>query len=133
MVAPSLEQFVRYRAGNRCEYCRFPQAYHVRRFHIDHVIARKHVDDEQLDNLALACYRCNGCKGTNIAGIDPVSKVLTPLFNPRKDTWDEHFSWEGAVLVGTTAIGRVTVKVLNINDESAVRLRRALMRQGKFQ
>ena len=36
------------------------------------------------------------------------------LFDPRKDFWSEHFQLDQAVIVGLTAIGRVTVQVLGI-------------------
>jgi hypothetical protein len=37
----------------------------------------------------------------------------------------EHFEWRGIYLVGKTAIGRTTVRVLNINSEDQLLLRSA--------
>jgi hypothetical protein len=52
----ALEELVRQRAGNRCEYCRVPQEYDKLPFEIDHVIARKHRGPTRASNLCLACF-----------------------------------------------------------------------------
>ncbi len=36
-----------------------------------------------VDNLALACLRCNRHKGPNVGSFDPLTGQLTPFFNPR--------------------------------------------------
>lgn len=123
---------VRRRAGEACEYCRMPQAAHVRTFAVDHVIARQHGGATTPDNLALACLRCNSHKGPNLAGIDPDSGRMTRLFRPRRDEWDEHFRWNGPYLVGLTDVGRTTIAVLTINHPHYVALRESLMAEGLF-
>src|SRR6184192_315757 len=94
-----LDEAVRRRAGNRCEYCRMPQEFESARFQIDHAIAQKHSGNTALDNLALCCIRCNLYKGPNIAGLDPITGALTPLFHPRQNIWAEHFTWNGPLIV----------------------------------
>ena len=112
----AMAQAVRERAGHICEYCKMPQAcYPTVPFPIDHVIARQHRGPTVLSNLALSCLHDNSHKGPNIAGIDPLTRKLMPLFNPRRHKWDRHFRWNGPYLVGRTAIGRVTVAVLAMN------------------
>lgn len=132
MVAQSIERIVRERAKDRCEYCRLPQAFSTRHFQIDHVHARQHLSDDFLDNLALSCDRCNGNKGPNVAGIDLASREVVPLFNPRTQVWNEHFVWVGPLLLGLTRVGIVTIHVLKVNHASAVALRAAIMRLGRF-
>ncbi len=83
-------------------------------------------------NTCFACAHCNAAKGPNVAAYDPESDVLVPLFNPRIDLWDEHFHWQGAVLVGQTAIGRATIEVLRINDADRVEQRLELIDAGLF-
>jgi hypothetical protein len=80
----------------------------------------------------LICFRCNSSKGPNISGFDRITRKTTNLFNPRRHKWARHFAWEGAILVGRTAIGRVTVDVLDINDETRVELREELIEEGFF-
>jgi hypothetical protein len=80
----------------------------------------------------LACFPCNNHKGANIAGIDPVTRRLTPLFNPRRHKWDRHFRWDGPKLLGRTPIGRATVAVLEINSRERVLLRESLIAEQVF-
>jgi hypothetical protein len=81
-------------------------------------------------NAALCCGSCNRHKGPNIAGIDPQTRRLTRLFHPRRDRWSSHFRWRGAKIVGMTAIGRVTVAVLNMNAPRQLEMRQALLDEG---
>jgi len=109
-----------------------PQDYDDSPFEIDHIIARKHSGPSVAGNLALSCLHCNSFKGSDIAGRDPRTRKLTPLFNPRRNKWQRHFRWQGAYLVGRTPIGRLTVTVLNINDPFRVELREGLIEEGLF-
>jgi len=79
-----LEELVWRRAGGRCEYCQLAQESHELAFEIDHFIALKHRGPTRASNLCLACFACNNHKGTNISGIDPKTKKIVPLFNPRR-------------------------------------------------
>lgn len=63
-----------------------------------------------------------------MAGYDPLSDELTPLFNPRTERWVDHFRWRGAELEGKTATGRATIDVLRINDPERIEHRRLLAR-----
>ena len=90
---------------------------------IEHIRPRKHQGNDDLDNLALACIDCNLHKGTNVAGYDPETGTLTPLFHPRHHRWSDHFHWSGVVIVGLTPIGRTTVTVLDLNGLDRVELR----------
>jgi hypothetical protein len=122
---------VRQRANDRCEYCRLPQAgapFPV--FHVEHIRARKHGGKHTDDNLCLACNFCNLHKSSNLTGIDPLTDVITPLFNPRSDQWGEYFSFDDGTIVGRTPVGRVTVRVLNMNDQERLELRVELLERG---
>jgi HNH endonuclease len=131
-MAGSLTPDVRQRAAGRCEYCRLPQkATHVP-FEIDHIISRKHGGRTVAANLALACWYCNSFKGSDISGLDPRSRKLTRLFNPRRHRWHHHFRYEQAVLIGRTAIGRTTIRVLQINCDEALILRTSLLAEALF-
>ncbi len=101
-------------------------------FEIDHIIAEKHKGPTVAANLCLSCFYCNSFKGSDISSRDVVKRKLTPLFNPRRHKWARHFRWKGAYLVGRTAIGRVTVELLRINDRFRVAFREGLMDEGLF-
>lgn len=86
----------------------------------------QHGGGDEEDNLALACSHCNLHKGPNLTGIDPDTGTIEPLFHPRRQTWAEHFELRGAVIEGKTPCGRATVRVLAMNAETRVDLRREL-------
>ena len=109
-----------------------PQLAYRFRFPIDHIIACQHGGDTAAANLCLACPRCNLNKGPNIAGLDPFTGKLVRLFHPRRHKWLAHFSWDGPLLRGKTAIGRTTVRVLAINETNAVEIRESLLAEGVF-
>lgn len=120
------------RARNICEYCLMPQSRDILTFEIDHVTAVIHGGKTVDGNLALSCFLCNRHKGTNLAGLDPVSRKLTRLYNPRRHAWQRHFKWDGPQLVGKTAVGRTTIRVLRINDYLRTSLRQELIAERVF-
>ncbi|MBV8128389.1 MAG: HNH endonuclease [Planctomycetaceae bacterium] len=128
----ALSRLVWQRAKGRCEYCQMPQAADDDPFEIDHIIARKHSGPTVASNLCLSCLYCNSFKGSDMSSRDPKTRKLTPLFNPRRNKWAKHFRWQGAVLIGRTPVGRVTVALLRINDPFRVELREGLIAEGVF-
>jgi hypothetical protein len=118
------------RAGGKCEYCQLPQEGSVLPHEVDHIRAKKHRGPTTLRNTCLACAYCNGAKGSNVAGYDPETDILVPLFNPRADVWQDHFFREGPILHGKTPRGRATIDVLRINDPARIEHRRLLMLTG---
>ncbi len=124
---------VRQRAQDRCEYCRLPQsAQPFVTFHVEHIIARKHGGSDDLDNLCVACERCNAFKGPNLSGVDPDTGNIERLFDPRRQGWQEHFRLLGPLIVGMTAVGRTTVEVLKMNEGQRFQLRADLIAQGEY-
>jgi hypothetical protein len=73
--------------------------------------------------LALACDRCNAYKGPNLTSIDPGTRTVVALFNPRADVWSDHFVIRGGHIVGLTSTGCATVRLLNMNANRRVELR----------
>jgi len=57
---------------------------------------------------------------------------LLRLFNPRTDKWEDHFELQGAMIVGMSAIGRATVRLLKMNEEERVEMRSELLASGDF-
>lgn len=134
MITQDVREAVIRRADNRCEYCRLRQIhYPLWQHHIEHVIPRKHFGSDDFENLALACVRCNLGKSSNIAGIDPITGNSIPLFHPKQDVWHEHFAFEGVLITGLTPKGRVTVYVLNMNEDQRLRLRYRLLANSELE
>lgn len=123
---------VRQRAGQRCEYCLLPEAFDALPFHIDHIIAQVHGGTNEVNNLCWACTQCNLHKGTNLASIDPDTKARVNLFNPRQDSWRDHFTIQDSRIAGLTTIGRATVRLLDMNGVPQFELRRELLDQGDY-
>jgi hypothetical protein len=119
----ALRRLVRERAGGRCEYCRIRAESSLLVFHVEHIIPHQHGGVTSEENLALSCPSCNLHKGPNLTGIDPDTGEICRLFHPRADAWEEHFVMDGARLCGLTAIGRVTVWVLDANAEDQLERR----------
>ena len=118
--------FVRQRAANRCEYCRLHQDDSpLAALHLEHIRPRKHGGSDDESNLGLACIDCNLHKGPNLTGIDPLTGAVTELFHPRQQRWEDHFAFEGIYITGTTAVGRTTIQVLDMNSDDQLNLRAA--------
>lgn len=131
-MSEPLERRVRKRAKHRCEYCWIPAFISEFTFPLDHIIAQQHGGETTFENLALSCPHCNHHKGPNLTGIDPDTKKLTRLFNPRRNRWASHFAWNGPLIMPRTAIGRTTLYVLAMNHPDRVEVRRLLAEAGLF-
>lgn len=131
-VPAELRQHVTERAGNRCEYCLYPQDMAFLSFEIEHIVAEKHGGTTTLDNLALACPYCNRHKGSDLGSLDPNTGRLTPFFNPRTQVWDDHFYLDGALIVPLTPEARVTISILQLNHPDRVQERESLILIGEY-
>jgi|SRR5579859_182748 len=121
------------RADRRCEYCRIHQDDEpFYRLHIDHIIPKQHGGTDDPENLAIACHHDNEHKGTNLSGVDPETRKVVRLFDPRRQRWSRHFLFDGPVIVGRTQCGRATVAVLALNAPDRVELLEVLIDAGEF-
>ena len=129
----AVRQLVWQRAGDRCEYCRLPQAAAPAfTFHVEHIRARQHGGGDEPSNLALACPDCNRHKGPNLGAIDPETRAVVSLFHPREHLWNEHFAMVGARIEGITAVGRATAELLDMNNDERVEMRAELQDCGEM-
>ena len=132
-VTNEQRQIIRQMAGDCCEYCRIAPGDRLLKFQIDHIIPLKHGGSDITDNLCLACLKCNGYKGPNVAALDPITGAATKLYNPRQQQWDEHFRLNpDSTIIGRTPEGRATIEVLRINSQSRVKNRQSLTELGSY-
>lgn len=119
-------------AGHRCGYCQASQKYVFAVLEIEHIIPIAHGGSDAEDNLWLACSLCNGYKREQVEAVDPETGERVRLFNPRTDIWHDHFEWSngGAYITGLTVCGRATVAALQLNNRTAVNVRRAWISVG---
>ena len=121
-IDKKLRDLVRQRAVNRCEYCGCHQNdLPLVTFHVEHIVAKQHGGKDIESNLCLSCHWCNFHKGPNLTTL--VDGQLVPLFHPRTQRWDEHFTVEDDWIVGLTPTGRGTIELLNMNDEDRREIR----------
>lgn len=125
-ISASLRRLVYERANNTCEYCLFPEIAALASHEVDHVIPEKHGGQTEESNLALACALCNKYKGSDLASIDPVDDAIVRLYQPRQDCWRDHFQLREGEIIPQTAIGRVTVRLLQMNRPERIGERRLL-------
>ena len=120
-----MRERVEERAQRRCEYCHAPQGICAYTFHIDHIVPRAKGGANALTNYALACFACNNAKRDHVTGLDPETRKEVPLFNPRRQKWEDHlaFSCDYSQIQGRTPTGRATIKGLKMNERLQVKAR----------
>ena len=131
-IPVALADFVRQRAGHRCEYCGMSQSLQGATFHIEHVVPLTCGGSSSKENLALACPSCNLHKSDRSHVIDPATNERVELFHPRKHAWGENFVWKGMNVEGRTAIGRASASALDLNHPRRLRVREAEAMFGLF-
>ena len=131
-VPSRLRRQVAERARHLCEYCQ-TQRKIVVTMQIDHIIPQAAGGTTDLDNLCFACIGCNSHKLDFQVGLDSVTGIEAPLFNPRQQQWDDHFNWsdDSLRLIGLTATGRATINRLRINRAAMIESRREWVAMGK--
>jgi HNH endonuclease len=123
-----MQRAVIQRAKGYCEYCQLPVAFSPASFNFEHIIPLIKQGLTILLNLAFSCGGCNAHKKDKTEALDPLTRQLMPLFNPRTDIWSDHFQWsdDDLQIIGTTPTGRATVQLLKVNREGNINLRRLL-------
>lgn len=122
------------RANHRCEYCHAPELVFNFLFEVEHIIPLSWQGANDEANLALACRSCNLRKGTRISGVAADSSTEVRFFHPREDRWNEHFEVdrESGMVIGITAVGRVTEENLEMNSAAQIAARQLWIRLGLF-
>lgn len=131
-VPAELRRFVADRADRLCEYRLVHEDDRGFGCHVDHIISEKHGGLTEEGNLAYACAPCNRAKGSDIGSIPEEGGAFVRLYNPRIDKWHEHFKVDGSQIIGLTDVGRVTVKILRLNDEERRLEREILFVQERY-
>lgn len=119
---------------NRCAYCQTSEANSGIPLTVDHILPRARGGLTILENLCLACRTCNEYKSDSTEALDPVTGLMTPLFHPRQQQWQNHFQWipDGTKVEGQTPTGRATVLALRMNHEIIVAARRRWVISGWY-
>ena len=132
-VPDAVKVQVKNRASGCCEYCKSMSKYSPQPFVMEHIVPIAKGGGSTLNNLAYSCGGCNGHKYQKMEGIDPITGLNAPLFNPRVDSWESHFSWGAKyeLIIGTSPTGRATVETLHMNRVELINLRRVMRSIGE--
>lgn len=124
-ITKELREQVAEEAQYYCGYCLTQQKVIGSALEIEHIVPEVKGGSSEKNNLWLACRSCNSRKGSQTEAIDPETNMPTPIFNPRTQTWSDHFEWsdDQTKILGLTATGRATVEALKLNNEYIVAAR----------
>jgi len=133
MSPDKLKQITFKRAQGLCEYCKSPANISSQPFVVEHIFPKSKGGQSTLENTALSCQGCNNYKYNKTAGIDSLTGKTANIFNPRKQSWSDHFAWsnDGNEIIGLSATGRVTLELLKLNRRELQNLRQLLGEAGK--
>lgn len=92
-VPAELRRQVAADAGHRCGYCLSDELLTGVPLTVDHIVPTAKGGTTERDNLWLSCRPCNEFKGIETHALDPQTGELAALFNPRHQTWTDHFAW----------------------------------------
>lgn len=131
-IPADLRRRIREQAQNRCGYCLRTEELAGEHMTIEHIHPESLGGLTVEQNLWLACRRCNEYKGSQTHATDPITGKRVRLFNPRAQTWFEHFNWDeaGTKVLGVTTTGRATVAALRLNNPEIVVARRLWIAAG---
>ncbi len=116
-IPKELRRKVAAQAHFRCGFCLTSEILIASQMDVEHIIPEAMGGQTIESNLWLCCPKCNGFKSDKTSTEDPDTKQVVPLFNPRQQIWSDHFKWsdDGALIIGKTPVGRVTVLALQLN------------------
>jgi HNH endonuclease len=131
-ISAALKARIKAVAKNRCGYCQSQQKYVLGILEIEHIISTAAGGSDEEENLWLSCRLCNSYKGIQTRALDPISEQTVPLFNPRTESWSEHFVWseDGVYVMGLTPCGRATVVAIQLNNDYATTVRKSWVSVG---
>jgi HNH endonuclease len=131
-LPPALRHYLEERARGVCEYCRSSVEVTGQELTVDYIFPTSRGGRHNPDNLCLSCSWCNIYKQASTEAKDPRTGLLVPLYNPRAQSWEEHFRWSPTAtrIVGRTAVGRATLEALRLNRPSLIRSRAVWARFG---
>ena len=131
-VPIALQKAVVARAKGYCEYCQLPASFSPASFNFEHIMPLIKQGVTTAENLAFSCGGCNAYKRDKTEALDPLTRQLSALFNPRTAIWSDHFEWndDDLQIIGSTPVGRATVQLLKVNREGNINLRRLLKMAG---
>jgi hypothetical protein len=131
-ISKELRRKITEQARRRCGYCLTSELVIGSEMDVEHIIPEAAGGPTDEHNLWLSCAKCNSHKADKTYAIDPETGETVSLFNPRQQSWSEHFAWsqEGDIIIGQTVIGRATIVALQLNRPLLVSARQVWVKAG---
>lgn len=106
-----LKQALAVQSHNKCTFCECELGIESKYLEVEHFACKRNYPDEVVawENLIAACRRCNGKKGTHDVRVHPI-------VNPFEDDPRQHIEMQAYRMRAITAIGDLTISLLNLND-----------------
>jgi hypothetical protein len=95
-------------------------------------LAASTVDHPARKTWRMPVSLCNRHKGTDVAAIDPDGDEVVRLFHPRRDRWVDHSHLAGEYIESRTAVGKATVRLLQLNSSERLAERRLFQELGTY-
>lgn len=131
-IPAELRRLVVARSDGICECCPVAEDDTFYGCQADHIISEKHGGGTNADNLSYACVFRNQAKGSDIGSIHRETNTFVRFFNPRTDSWADHFALAGNSIEGLTPIGLVTARILAFDSGERVLERKTLQGRGRY-
>jgi len=98
-------------SSGKCCYCECKINEESKYMEVEHYRCKDIYEDEVLlwSNLLPSCKRCNGSKHNHDTGIEPI-------IHPVNDDPRNHLELRAYRFYGKTAVGKMTIDVVNLND-----------------
>ena len=108
---PTVQNALLETSHKKCAYCEVRLNEKSIYLEVEHFKDKHSYPDNVIEweNLLPSCKHCNGSKGTH-------DVVAEPIINPFTTDPKTHLSFKNYRVKGKTAIGKLTVDVLNLND-----------------
>ena len=79
-----------------------------------------------------ACIRTIRYKGSDMTTFLDNYQDVVSLFNPRFESWHDHFRCVDGEIIAKTRVGRASVKLLRVNEPDRLILRQLLAQLGRY-
>ena len=109
-------------SNDKCSYCETNIKEESKYLEVEHFHHKDLYKDEVVDwsNLLPACKRCNGSKGVH-------DTKLEPIIDPTKKDPKNHLKLWRYRIKGIDELGKMTISVLNLNDQDRLVTKRFLI------
>lgn len=119
---PFIEKALLAMSSGKCAYCECRVTEESKYMEVEHFFPKDIFPEKVVlwDNLLPSCKRCNGHKSAH-------NPEIEPIIHPVSDNPKEHLDFRAYRFYGKTAIGKLSIEVLVLNDRDRIQQPRFLV------